>query len=146
MGPSGIKSHLSPPQASNPLYKHPISTHFVETDFSMYSKSYNGGLHWSLSTGRGGTGPTSRSRRRAWGGWWTEHTHPSAQCTPTAMAEEKWLSVFKEKSVAFFCFIFTREIQTTCVCASPNKLTPPSSWSGYRVIRVRSELVCSYSS
>uniref|UniRef100_A0AAX7SFC1 Integrin beta n=1 Tax=Astatotilapia calliptera TaxID=8154 RepID=A0AAX7SFC1_ASTCA len=31
--------------ASNPLYKHPISTHFVETDFSMYSKSYNGGLH-----------------------------------------------------------------------------------------------------
>ncbi|KAM9342952.1 integrin beta-5 isoform 2-T2 [Pholidichthys leucotaenia] len=31
--------------ASNPLYKQPVSTHFVETDFSMYGKSYNGGLH-----------------------------------------------------------------------------------------------------
>uniref|UniRef100_A0A665WWD2 Integrin beta n=1 Tax=Echeneis naucrates TaxID=173247 RepID=A0A665WWD2_ECHNA len=29
--------------ASNPLYKQPVSTHFVETDFSMYGKSYNGG-------------------------------------------------------------------------------------------------------
>uniref|UniRef100_A0A673B803 Integrin beta n=1 Tax=Sphaeramia orbicularis TaxID=375764 RepID=A0A673B803_9TELE len=31
--------------ASNPLYKQPVSTHFVETDFNMYGKSYNGGLH-----------------------------------------------------------------------------------------------------
>uniref|UniRef100_A0A667ZTX7 Integrin beta n=1 Tax=Myripristis murdjan TaxID=586833 RepID=A0A667ZTX7_9TELE len=31
--------------ASNPLYKHPISTHAVETDFNMYGKSYNGGVH-----------------------------------------------------------------------------------------------------
>ncbi|XP_071394931.1 integrin beta-5 [Centroberyx affinis] len=31
--------------ASNPLYKQPISTHAVETDFSMYGKSYNGGVH-----------------------------------------------------------------------------------------------------
>ncbi|TSM68909.1 Integrin beta-5 [Bagarius yarrelli] len=31
--------------ASNPLYKHPISTHSVETTFQMYSKSYNGGVH-----------------------------------------------------------------------------------------------------
>ncbi|KAI5621151.1 integrin beta-5 [Silurus asotus] len=31
--------------ASNPLYKHPISTHSVETAFQMCSKSYNGGLH-----------------------------------------------------------------------------------------------------
>ncbi|XP_053482931.1 integrin beta-5 [Ictalurus furcatus] len=31
--------------ASNPLYKHPVSTHSVETAFQMYSKSYNGGLH-----------------------------------------------------------------------------------------------------
>ena len=32
-------------QASNPLYKQPVSTHFVETDFNMYGKSYNGGVH-----------------------------------------------------------------------------------------------------
>ncbi|XP_028249270.1 integrin beta-5 [Parambassis ranga] len=31
--------------ASNPLYKQPVSTHFVETDFNMFGKSYNGGLH-----------------------------------------------------------------------------------------------------
>ncbi|XP_074513656.1 integrin beta-5 [Sebastes fasciatus] len=31
--------------ASNPLYKQPVSTHFVETDFNMYVKSYNGGVH-----------------------------------------------------------------------------------------------------
>ncbi|XP_026233247.1 integrin beta-5-like [Anabas testudineus] len=31
--------------ASNPLYKQPVTTHFVETDFNMYGKSYNGGLH-----------------------------------------------------------------------------------------------------
>lgn len=31
--------------ASNPLYKQPVTTHLVETDFSMYGKSYNGGLH-----------------------------------------------------------------------------------------------------
>lgn len=31
--------------ASNPLYKQPVSTHFVETDFNMYRKSYNGGVH-----------------------------------------------------------------------------------------------------
>nr|XP_020493522.1 integrin beta-5 [Labrus bergylta] len=31
--------------ASNPLYKQPVSTHFVETDFSMYGKSYNGVVH-----------------------------------------------------------------------------------------------------
>ncbi|XP_072253637.1 integrin beta-5 [Leuresthes tenuis] len=31
--------------ASNPLYKQPVSTHFVETDFSMFGKSYNGGVH-----------------------------------------------------------------------------------------------------
>lgn len=31
--------------ASNPLYKQPVSTHFVETDFNMYGKSYNGGVH-----------------------------------------------------------------------------------------------------
>ncbi|CAB1445312.1 unnamed protein product [Pleuronectes platessa] len=29
--------------ASNPLYKQPVTTHFVETDFDMYGKSYNGG-------------------------------------------------------------------------------------------------------
>ncbi|KAF3843535.1 hypothetical protein F7725_002384 [Dissostichus mawsoni] len=29
--------------ASNPLYKQPVTTHFVETDFNMYRKSYNGG-------------------------------------------------------------------------------------------------------
>ncbi|XP_074550480.1 integrin beta-5 [Halichoeres trimaculatus] len=31
--------------ASNPLYKQPVTTHFVETDFNMYGKSYNGGVH-----------------------------------------------------------------------------------------------------
>ncbi|XP_051260435.1 integrin beta-5 isoform X1 [Dicentrarchus labrax] len=31
--------------ASNPLYKQPVTTHLVETDFSMYEKSYNGGVH-----------------------------------------------------------------------------------------------------
>ncbi|XP_037344613.1 integrin beta-5 [Pungitius pungitius] len=31
--------------ASNPLYKQPVSTHFVETDFDMYGKSFNGGVH-----------------------------------------------------------------------------------------------------
>ncbi|KAM6986303.1 integrin beta-5 [Aplochiton taeniatus] len=31
--------------ASNPLYKQPISSHSVETDFSMYSKSHNGTVH-----------------------------------------------------------------------------------------------------
>lgn len=31
--------------ASNPLYKQPVSTHFVETDFNMYGRSYNGGVH-----------------------------------------------------------------------------------------------------
>ncbi|XP_041856954.1 integrin beta-5 [Melanotaenia boesemani] len=31
--------------ASNPLYKQPVSTHFVETDFNMFGKSYNGGFH-----------------------------------------------------------------------------------------------------
>ncbi|KAM3861852.1 integrin beta-5 [Diretmus argenteus] len=31
--------------ASNPLYKQPISSHTVETDFNMYGKSYNGGPH-----------------------------------------------------------------------------------------------------
>ncbi|XP_070693758.1 integrin beta-5 [Pempheris klunzingeri] len=31
--------------ASNPLYKQPVSTHFVETDFNMLGKSYNGGVH-----------------------------------------------------------------------------------------------------
>nr|XP_043874971.1 integrin beta-5 [Solea senegalensis] len=31
--------------ASNPLYKQPVTTHFVETDFDMYGKSYNGGVH-----------------------------------------------------------------------------------------------------
>ncbi|XP_075967045.1 integrin beta-5 [Anarhichas minor] len=31
--------------ASNPLYKQPVSTHFVETDFNMYEKSFNGGVH-----------------------------------------------------------------------------------------------------
>ncbi|KAM7406975.1 hypothetical protein PAMA_002941 [Pampus argenteus] len=31
--------------ASNPLYKQPVSTHFGETDFNMYGKSYNGGVH-----------------------------------------------------------------------------------------------------
>uniref|UniRef100_A0AAQ5Z5I2 Integrin beta n=1 Tax=Amphiprion ocellaris TaxID=80972 RepID=A0AAQ5Z5I2_AMPOC len=31
--------------ASNPLYKQPVSTHFVETDFNMFGKSYNGGVH-----------------------------------------------------------------------------------------------------
>ncbi|KAM4608825.1 integrin beta-5 isoform 1-T1 [Polymixia lowei] len=31
--------------ASNPLYKQPVSTHAVETDFNMYGKSYNGGVH-----------------------------------------------------------------------------------------------------
>ncbi|XP_047456541.1 integrin beta-5 [Mugil cephalus] len=31
--------------ASNPLYKQHVSTHFVETDFNMFGKSYNGGLH-----------------------------------------------------------------------------------------------------
>ncbi|XP_030641873.1 integrin beta-5 [Chanos chanos] len=31
--------------ASNPLYKQPISTHFVETIFDMPSKSYNGVVH-----------------------------------------------------------------------------------------------------
>uniref|UniRef100_A0A4W6F0B7 Integrin beta n=1 Tax=Lates calcarifer TaxID=8187 RepID=A0A4W6F0B7_LATCA len=36
---------LSQSQASNPLYKQPVSTHFVETDFNMYGKSYNGGVH-----------------------------------------------------------------------------------------------------
>lgn len=52
---------ISHPQASNPLYKQPVSTHFVETDFNMYGKSYNGGVHWSLCTGGGRTGPTNRS-------------------------------------------------------------------------------------
>uniref|UniRef100_A0A8C5H4Z4 Integrin beta n=1 Tax=Gouania willdenowi TaxID=441366 RepID=A0A8C5H4Z4_GOUWI len=32
-------------QASNPLYKHPVSTHFVETDFDVLGKSFNGGVH-----------------------------------------------------------------------------------------------------
>ncbi|XP_031729154.1 integrin beta-5 [Anarrhichthys ocellatus] len=31
--------------ASNPLYKQPVSTHFLETDFNMYEKSFNGGVH-----------------------------------------------------------------------------------------------------
>ncbi|KAJ8012373.1 hypothetical protein DPEC_G00042030 [Dallia pectoralis] len=31
--------------ACNPLYKQPITSHPVETDFSMYSKSYNGAAH-----------------------------------------------------------------------------------------------------
>ncbi|XP_054471099.1 integrin beta-5 [Anoplopoma fimbria] len=32
--------------ASNPLYKQPVTTHFVETDFNMYGKSsFNGGVH-----------------------------------------------------------------------------------------------------
>uniref|UniRef100_A0A3Q3WIB1 Integrin beta n=1 Tax=Mola mola TaxID=94237 RepID=A0A3Q3WIB1_MOLML len=31
--------------ASNPLYKQHVSTRFVETDFTMYGKSYNGGVH-----------------------------------------------------------------------------------------------------
>uniref|UniRef100_A0A3Q1EYK0 Integrin beta n=1 Tax=Acanthochromis polyacanthus TaxID=80966 RepID=A0A3Q1EYK0_9TELE len=31
--------------ASNPLYKQPVTTHFVETDFNMFGKSYNGGVH-----------------------------------------------------------------------------------------------------
>ncbi|KAM9850851.1 integrin beta-5 [Aulostomus maculatus] len=31
--------------ASNPLYKQPVTTHFVETDFNMYGKSYNGGVN-----------------------------------------------------------------------------------------------------
>uniref|UniRef100_A0A8C2Z6A4 Integrin beta n=1 Tax=Cyclopterus lumpus TaxID=8103 RepID=A0A8C2Z6A4_CYCLU len=31
--------------ASNPLYKQPVSTHFVETDFNAYGKSFNGGVH-----------------------------------------------------------------------------------------------------
>uniref|UniRef100_A0A6Q2Z3Z4 Integrin beta n=1 Tax=Esox lucius TaxID=8010 RepID=A0A6Q2Z3Z4_ESOLU len=31
--------------ACNPLYKQPITSHPVETDFSMYSKSYNGATH-----------------------------------------------------------------------------------------------------
>ncbi|KAK2840252.1 hypothetical protein Q5P01_013992 [Channa striata] len=31
--------------ASNPLYKQPVSTHFLDTDFEMYRKSYNGGVH-----------------------------------------------------------------------------------------------------
>lgn len=49
------------PQASNPLYKLPVPTHDVETDFSMYGKPYNGGLHWSVSAGLGRTGPVSKS-------------------------------------------------------------------------------------
>ncbi|XP_068427927.1 integrin beta-5 [Clinocottus analis] len=31
--------------ASNPLYKQPASTHFVETDFNVYGKSFNGDVH-----------------------------------------------------------------------------------------------------
>ncbi|XP_029967045.1 integrin beta-5 [Salarias fasciatus] len=31
--------------ASNPLYKQPVSTHLVETDFSPFGKSYNGDVH-----------------------------------------------------------------------------------------------------
>ncbi|XP_008326179.1 integrin beta-5 [Cynoglossus semilaevis] len=31
--------------ASNPLYKQPVTTHSVETDFDMFGKSYNGGVH-----------------------------------------------------------------------------------------------------
>ncbi|XP_008300423.1 integrin beta-5-like [Stegastes partitus] len=31
--------------ASNPLYKQAVTTHFVETDFNMFGKSYNGGVH-----------------------------------------------------------------------------------------------------
>ncbi|XP_014029090.1 integrin beta-5 isoform X2 [Salmo salar] len=31
--------------ASNPLYKQPISSHPIETDFIMYGKSYNGAAH-----------------------------------------------------------------------------------------------------
>lgn len=31
--------------ASNPLYKQPVSTHDSETDFDMFGKSFNGGLH-----------------------------------------------------------------------------------------------------
>ncbi|KAK5920529.1 hypothetical protein CgunFtcFv8_024330 [Champsocephalus gunnari] len=31
--------------ASNPLYKQPVTTHFGETDFNMYRKSYNGAVH-----------------------------------------------------------------------------------------------------
>ncbi|XP_077946699.1 integrin beta-5 [Gasterosteus aculeatus] len=31
--------------ASNPLYKQHASTHFVETDFDMFGKSFNGGVH-----------------------------------------------------------------------------------------------------
>ncbi|KAM9710627.1 integrin beta-5 [Menidia menidia] len=30
--------------ASNPLYKQPVTTHFLETDFSAFGKSYNGGV------------------------------------------------------------------------------------------------------
>nr|XP_040058195.1 integrin beta-5 [Gasterosteus aculeatus aculeatus] len=37
--------HLSRLQASNPLYKQHASTHLVETDFDMFGKSFNGGVH-----------------------------------------------------------------------------------------------------
>lgn len=68
---------LSHPQASNPLYKHPVSTHYVETDFNMYGKSYNGGVHWSFSTGHGRTGPKKQipgGRGGSQGEWKTKHT------------------------------------------------------------------------
>lgn len=31
--------------ASNPLYKQPVTSHFVDSDFEMFGKSFNGGMH-----------------------------------------------------------------------------------------------------
>lgn len=60
----------------------------------MYGKSYNGGLHWSLSTGHGRTGPENTIR---------QHTFHSAR--PTTDNKMKWTRLCQScYSVAFFTF------------------------------------------
>ena len=55
--------HLSL-QASNPLYKQPISSHPIETDFIMYGKSYNGAAHWPPPHGGAGGAGARQDRSK----------------------------------------------------------------------------------
>lgn len=92
-GTAALRWRLVVPQASNPLYKQPVTTHSVETDFDMFGKSYNGGVHWSLGSGLGRTGPpplpTQKSLEEE-GEWVTERAHPSELCTTRAGTDVMW--------------------------------------------------------
>lgn len=130
MGPSGIKSLISLPLRPLTLCTSTPSLHILWKQISACTASptMEGSTDPSVQGAAGPVQQVDQGDVPEVDGGLSTLTRLHSAHTRRWQKRNDLKCVQREVCGLFFFFlIFTREIQTTCVCASPNKLTPPSS-------------------